>query len=226
MKQVKRVETEYVKKTTTLLIGVGCLVAGFLIGIAYSYLGSGGKQSARSVVARQQQPQQQPRQQAQNPAQKPNAGAPSQGTPPIFQIRQRLEKNPKDAEAWAQLGHMYFDIQQYEEAIGAYRKHLELKPDNANVWTDMGVMYRRSKKPGEAVNCFDRAIKIDAKHEQARFNKGIVLMFDMKKVKEGLDSWRELVKLNPAAKAPDGRLVSQLITEFSAGEHDHDDHNH
>ena len=77
-------------------------------------------------------------------------------------------------------------------------------------------MYRRSNKPNEAIEAFDKAIAIDPQHPTARFNKGVVLLFDIKDKEAGLSVWQELVNMNPAATAPDGKLVSEIIATLQA----------
>jgi tetratricopeptide (TPR) repeat protein len=109
------------------------------------------------------------------------------------------------------LGHTYFDMNRYGEAIDAYKKSLELKPDNADVWTDLGVIYRRSGKPTEAVRAFNKAVEINPRHQQSRFNKGIVLMHDLNDPEGALRVWQEPVNINPDARTPNGQSVKELI---------------
>ncbi len=196
-------QTGYVKRDTMLLVGLGCLVAGFLAGVLFS--------SFQEPAVAPSTPSQQHG--AQAPA--PGAGglAPGQADR-ILALEREVAANPDNAEAWAQLGNIWFDTHKYDKAIEAYEKSLAIKPDNPDVWTDLGVMYRRTGKPAKAIECFDRAIAIDPKHDTPYFNKGIVQIFDLKDVEAGLASWEELVRINPEAMAPNGQPVSALITEF------------
>jgi cytochrome c-type biogenesis protein CcmH/NrfG len=130
-------------------------------------------------------------------------------------LKAMAEKAPDNVEAWIQLGHIYFDTGQANEAIQAYEKALAIAPNNANVLTDLGVMYRRSKRPKKAVENFDKAIQVDSGHEIARFNKGIVLLHDLSDTEGALEAWRELVAINPDAQAPNGQTVKALIQRFS-----------
>ncbi len=125
-----------------------------------------------------------------------------------------MQKNPQNVEAWTNLGHLYYDSDQVEKAITAYNKSLALAPDNADVLTDLGVMYRRAGNPRQAIASFDRAIQVNAKHETARFNKGIVLLYDLKDQAGAIAAWQGLVSLNPMATAPNGQLVSEIIKEI------------
>ena len=91
---------------------------------------------------------------------------------------------------------------------------MSLQPNNADVLTDLGVMYRRNEQPEKAVEAFDKAIQVNPRHEVSRFNKGIVLMHDLRDSRGALEAWDELVKMNPMAKAPNGLLIKDMIEKL------------
>ena len=129
-------------------------------------------------------------------------------------LEDEVERNPANAGAWIQLGHLYFDTDQHEKAIQAYEKSLELSPGNTNVITDLGIMYRRSGNPKKAVEMFERVIELDPKQENARFNKGIVLLHDLKDQEGAVAAWEGLLEINPVAMAPNGQSVDELIQQY------------
>lgn len=129
-------------------------------------------------------------------------------------LEDKVRQDPNDAAAWIQLGHLNFDRNAVPEAIEAYEKALALQPDNAPVHTDLGIMYRRAKRPEEAIREFDRAIAIDPKLENARFNKGIVMLHDLDDRAGAIQAWEELLKINPVAMAPNGQSVDELIMHY------------
>jgi cytochrome c-type biogenesis protein CcmH/NrfG len=146
-----------------------------------------------------------------------SAPAPASVTPQpgvISALEKEVAANPQNAEAWARLGHNYFDIDDTANAVRAYKKHLGLKPGNADVWTDMGVMYRRMGKPHEALRCFEKAIEINPRHRQSRFNKGIVLMHDLENPEAAVRAWEELVNIYPDARTQEGTPLDELIKKF------------
>ena len=193
MDQNKTDLRKYVKKETMLMVAFITFTAGFLAGIAYGlYKGEPRK------VARVEQRQ---------PAQ-------SRFDSEIAALELEVANNPSNGNAWTQLGNLYFDTNRYERAIMAYKKSLEIYPQNADVWTDMGVMYRRSRQPDEALKAFDKAIEIDPRHEISRFNKGIVLLHDLKDHQSAIRTWEELLKINPVAMAPNGQSVDQLVVQL------------
>ncbi|MGD2090297.1 MAG: tetratricopeptide repeat protein [Candidatus Aminicenantes bacterium] len=195
-----------IKRSTALIIAAACLAAGFLAGMFYSTSFSGNRKIRKMTInpspspARVSQPQ--------VPA------SPPQPSGVIAALEEKVAANPQDADAWARLGHGYFDSHDPTNAIRAYKKSLELKPDNANVLTDMGVMYRRKGNPQEALRCFDKAAAIDPQHRQSRYNKGIVLMHDLKNPEAAIKAWEELVSIYPEAKTQEGILIRDMIKKF------------
>ena len=64
----------------------------------------------------------------------------------IAALEEKIKRDPQNSETWTQLGNFYFDHNEYEKAIDAYKKSIQLSPGNPNVLTDLGVMYRRNKQ--------------------------------------------------------------------------------
>jgi cytochrome c-type biogenesis protein CcmH/NrfG len=190
------------KTSTALLISLIALGVGFLGGVILSAYKSGsGVPIPGSPPAPQQQTSRK-QQMTEDYAKQ------------ILTLEKETASNPDNANAWIQLGNLYFDADNYQSAIRAYEKSLALKPDNANVLTDLGVMYRRNGQPKKAVEAFDKAIRIDPKHEVSRFNKGIVLLHDLSDEEGALKAWEELVKMNPAAMTPGGQPLKELLKRF------------
>lgn len=194
MTHKKQDSDEYVKKSTMVMVAAFTLIIGFLGGVAMTVY-----QSVPGMPSKTFQEQ-------------ANAGDMDRM---IKALVEETAKNPGNHEAWAQLGHSYFDSDQYEKAIGAYNKSLEISPDSADVWTDLGVMYRRNGQPKEAISSFDKAIEKNPAHETSRFNKGIVLLHDLDDQKSAVAAWQGLVKVNPLAMAPNGQTVEELIKHYT-----------
>jgi cytochrome c-type biogenesis protein CcmH/NrfG len=188
------------KKEIVLLVGLGCLIIGFLSGIVFSIYKTPAGGGAAKVATGQPQAQ--------------AAKLTAEQTQQLLQLELEVQKNPNNVEAWTNLGHLYFDSDQPDKAITAYTKSLALAPDNPDVLTDLGVMYRRAGNPQQAIASFDKAIQANAKHETARFNKGIVLLYDLKDQPGAIAAWQGLVSLNPMATAPNGQLISEMLKEM------------
>ena len=197
-KRSKNDDARYVRKETLWLCTLLALAVGFFSGVMFGVF----KSDTVNVPG-------------QSPPVQANPNAPDAGTANmIAALEKETRSNPGNLQAWVELGNSYFDTDQYEKSIQAYRKALEIDPGNANVWTDMGVMYRRNGNPQEAINAFSRAIEVNPKHEVSRMNKGIVLLHDLQDVDGALDAWEGLLEINPVAMAPTGRSVDEIVQQL------------
>jgi cytochrome c-type biogenesis protein CcmH/NrfG len=188
------VHTDTVKKSTMMTVAVMCLGIGFLGGVVYSAFTASPQHTPHGVT--QDRPA--------NP----------DLTEKIAAWAEETKRNPANTSAWIQLGNLYFDTDQIDNAIEAYRRALQLDDNNANVWTDLGVMYRRGGQPEKAVASFDAAMQADPQHEVSRFNKGIVLMHDLNDPQGAIAAWEDLLTVNPFAMAPNGQSMDSLINQF------------
>lgn len=132
----------------------------------------------------------------------------------ILSLEAEVTKNPQNYEAWTRLGNLYYDTQQPDKAIAAYNKSLELHKGDANIITDLGVMYRLANQPQKAIEMFDRAIREDPTHLPSRYNKGIVLMYDLGDQQGAIASWEEILKIDPQAKAGTGESIRDMIDKL------------
>lgn len=134
----------------------------------------------------------------------------------ITNLEAEVTANPQNFETWIRLGHLYYDTNQPAKAIKAYTKSLEMHSGDANLLTDLGVMYRRTKQPEKAIETFDLAIKKAPNHQQSRFNKGIVQMYDLHQHEEAIATWEGLLKVNPQAQTANGQPMGQFIEQIKA----------
>jgi len=197
-KQQKTEPGRYVRKETFWMVTFLALAVGFFGGVVFTVFKSESKAPMPSAAATAQMGT-------------PAAPAVSER---IVALERRTKAEPDNANAWTELGNAYFDANQYEAAISAYRKSLELDPSNPDVWTDMGVMYRRSNRPEEAIKSFDQAIAVDPKHEVSRMNKGIVLLHDLNDISGAIKAWEGLLAVNPIATSPSGVSIDQMVAQL------------
>ncbi len=192
MVKVKQIEIKTVPLNTALIIGLIALVVGFISGNIYSVYKSGPGVATRT----------------------PEQERATQIAARIFALEREVKSNPNNSAAWLELGNLYFDSNKYQDSIQAYNKHLSLVPGNPDILTDLGIMYRRAGNPTEAITSFDKALELNPRHEPARFNKGIVLYYDVGFQDEALKIWRELSKGNPNYRTPDGRTIKEFLEQY------------
>ena len=198
----------------TFIMGVGlALVLGLYVGSLIPSMLHGSAQQQAAAPGAQAT--------AQSPAQVPEDSRPApqasmpQMTPELSARIGELEKalldNPRDASRWTSLGNLYFDSGQAQKAVSAYERSLSIAPDNALVLTDLGIMQRELGQFDKAVASFRKASSLQPDLENAMFNEGVVLYYDLKRKDEAEIAWKRLLKVNPGARAPDGKPVSELI---------------
>lgn len=171
-------------KKETILVGVVCLVAGFVIGLLAGQKGS----APTAQVA---------------------TGAPT-APPPVVNIQQKIGElknivaaDPGNFQAWVALGNEYFDSNQFMDSIEAYDKALEIQPDSPNVLTDQGVMFRRLGWFDRAIQNFTKANEIDPSHATSVYNLGIVYRYDLQNFAKAQEAWIKFLEINPTGPGSD-----------------------
>lgn len=115
----------------------------------------------------------------------------------IRTLEQETARNPKDVEAWIQLGNDYFDTHQAQKSVDAYGKALALQPDNPDVLTDQGVMYRELRQFQKALDNFQKANRLNPKHLQSLFNQGVVYAEDLNQPDKAIEAWNRVIAVDP-----------------------------
>jgi len=169
-----------------VLIGVGCLVLGYLLGIGTALLIQGKpSSSATAPVA------------GPPPAVSPPGSALGSMSAEIRELRNIVDSHPENASAWVRLGNLYFDTDQYMEAIDAYSKGLDLQPKDPDVITDRAIMYRRLGDFDQAASELRRAADLSPTHLNSLLNLGVVLRYDLNDVPGAIQAWKTYLARNP-----------------------------
>ncbi|HEU4384288.1 MAG TPA: tetratricopeptide repeat protein [Anaeromyxobacteraceae bacterium] len=207
----------------TVIAAAAGLVVGLLVGYQ---LGSSGREEARPAASFGPPPG--------SPSPFQGGPAPMQGGPAPFpggqpavpQISQAemerriavsqqiVARDPKNVQAWIQLGNDYFDLHRAQESIDAYAKALALQPNNPDVLTDQGVMYRALEQYDKALANFKKANQLKPDHVQSLFNIGVVYLHDLKDSAKAVQAWEKVVQVAPQSQqANDAR---RAIAEIKA----------
>jgi cytochrome c-type biogenesis protein CcmH/NrfG len=172
-------------KKENLLFLVVALIVGLLVGIIVGNKGGGGDSTASSSSP-------------------PSATAPVQNfDQQIKMLKQVVEKEPENRNAWVQLGHNYFDSNQYVQAVEAYDKALELDGNDPNVLTDQGVMFRKLGWYDRAVQNFEKAYALNSLHTQSVYNLGIVYRYDLNDFAKAVEAWEKFLAIAPPGPSTD-----------------------
>jgi tetratricopeptide (TPR) repeat protein len=117
----------------------------------------------------------------------------------INALKDRVQKDPKDVEAWTRLANIYQDAGMFEPAIEFYRRASELKPNNANLLTDMGICYQELKQFDKALELLEQAQKADPANWQSLYNIVVVAGLDLNRFEKADAALAQLEKIRPDA---------------------------
>lgn len=187
----------------------GLAIVSLLIGIAVGYLLRGSSAGPISSPA--------PQAQAGPAAATMGAGqvtpeqlkrmADKQAEPALNQLKAK----PNDPALLVQVANIYYDAQQFKEAIAYYTHALEGTPSDTNVRTDMATAYWYLGDADRALTEFDRVLKQEPRKTNALFNRGIVRWQGKMDVKGALADWEALLKTDP--NYPERPKVEQMMAQ-------------
>lgn len=79
-----------------------------------------------------------------------------------------IKKNPKDDNAYFNLGRAYNKLNKDEESSKALRQAVKLKPDDAEYQTELGAILIKLAKYDDAVIALKKALSLDAENSHAQ----------------------------------------------------------
>lgn len=118
----------------------------------------------------------------------------------IKMLQELVVREPKNVQAWIQLGNDLFDTNQAQKSVEAYSRALELQPNNPDVLTDQGVMYRALGQFEQAVANFEKAQKLAPTHMQSLLNIAVVYDADLKDTAKAVAALEKVVQSDPAGQ--------------------------
>ena len=123
-------------------------------------------------------------------------------------------QNAKDPQPRVQLGNVFFDAEQYPQAIQWYEQAIKLEPNDANVSTDLGVAYYYTNQPDRALTQFDHSLKVEPNHAKTLLNVGIVKAFGKQDLEGARQAWEQLIKLAP--DSAEGQAAKRALDSLRA----------
>lgn len=135
--------------------------------------------------------------------------------------RQQVYKNPSDAEAHANLGVIFQQKGNYDEALAEYQKAEQLNPNNMTTKLNLGTLYQEQGKYENAITLYDKVLFNDAENINARKYKAQCLealgknkeaIVEYKRVaafdENNVEAKAAIVKLTSATGSPDEFISS------------------
>jgi len=132
--------------------------------------------------------------QANGPETADKRGLGSDSQQQIENLIKKTASKDATAETWRELGNIYFDTDQPEQAIKAYESSLALRSDDTNTLNDQGAMYRQTGDFERAVANFEKAFTLDPHNIESLYNCAYVYAFDLNNITKALVLWRRYLE--------------------------------
>jgi len=111
-------------------------------------------------------------------------------------IEKALAVSPQDAQAHANLGIAYRNLNQLEAAARHFRESLKLEPGNAAPCNNLGGVYMALGHFQEAATCFKQALAIQPGLADVHFNLGNALV-QLQQYEEAIRNLQHCLRLRP-----------------------------
>ena len=132
----------------------------------------------------------------------------------VTALKTVAERETANAAPRVELGNLYFDAEQYDEAIKWYGDALKISPNDVNVSTDLGISYYYSNQPDKALEQFNHSLSIDPKHGKTLLNVGIVKAFGKQDLDGAALAWQEVIKIAPDSR--EGQAAKRALESLQS----------
>jgi len=86
----------------------------------------------------------------------------------IKHLKERLEFNPYDYDAWAGMGIMFIVLGNHTRALNCFDNALSINPSDIDSWIYKANLLYGLKRYSEACECYDKALELNPHHLEAR----------------------------------------------------------
>lgn len=121
-------------------------------------------------------------------------------------LLEQLTPDPNNADLLAKIGNIYYDTQQYPQAIDYYQQALKIQPTNAGVRTDLATAYWYTGNADTAITEFTKALSYEPNKANTLFNLGVVQWQGKMDINGAVATWQKLLDTNPNYENKDKAL--------------------
>lgn len=123
-------------------------------------------------------------------------------------LRRITDDQPELAGPWVNLGQVYVQLGEIEEARLAFRRAIAANPQNCAAYNQLGVLFRTQGEFDEAENHYLQCIGSVAPQPEAYLNLGILYELYLGRLKDALQAYRQYQELVPE---PDRKVAGWVM---------------
>lgn len=101
-------------------------------------------------------------------------GPPAPVMQEIQALKERIQENPKDEEAYSQLGDLYFQADKFSQAAPLYEKSIQLNAQDIVARNNLALCYHLLNRDSEAFQQLDTALRISPHSQHLWLTLGVV----------------------------------------------------
>lgn len=145
------------------------------------------------------------------PVQAAAAGPPAPVQRLLLDLRQRLQRNPKDIAALASIANLYFDAAKYPQAISYYERALEVDASNPATRTDYAAALHAEGNDRKSLKELEAVLARQPAFPDALFNEGVVARAVGHRA-QAVAAFRKFLEVKPNdQRAGDARAALQTL---------------
>lgn len=134
----------------------------------------------------------------------------------IALYEQILERDPRYAAAYINLGTIYFHLRRYSRAEELYRRATETDPGYVLAFFDLGNVLDELERPEESIRAYQQAVALSPRYADAHYN--LALAYERKgESRSALRHWQAYVRLDRSGPWADHARCQ--IRKLLDGEH-------
>jgi tetratricopeptide (TPR) repeat protein len=122
---------------------------------------------------------------------------------------------PQNSTVRVDLGNLYFNAEQYQQAAPWYEAALKLNAKDVNASTDLAVCYYYLQQDDRALQQLDYSLSIDPNHVKTLFNQGVIRAFGKQDLDGATQAWRRVIAIAPNSE--EGQRVKQILDGLASG---------
>lgn len=111
-------------------------------------------------------------------------------------LHEHLKMHPDDANAYYNLGNLYYQGARYSDAVAPLQKAAGLIPNDVDAHYVLGNTYQKLKRYGEAAKEFQQVVKLEPQNHTAFYNLGNAYSAQ-KKHQEAVDAYNKSLQIDP-----------------------------
>lgn len=122
-----------------------------------------------------------------------------------------LKSKPNDPALLAKAGDVYYDAQQFPEAVKYYEASLKIDPKNPNIRSDMATAYYYLGDADRALAELNTSLQYRPNHPQTLLNLGLIKWQAKMDINGAVAAWQKLLDTNPNYEQ--AAQVKQMIAQ-------------